>query len=76
MVHPRTTTMLMGLAGLEQWRTSTLSTKRPMAGFSHVFSGLEVTWDNLVMVKKVQILGSPVVLFVCFVSRQFPVALI
>lgn len=41
MVHPRTTTTLMGLVGPELWRTSTLSTKPPRAGFSHVSSELD-----------------------------------
>lgn len=36
--------MLMGPAGPGQWRTSTLSTKWPRAGLSHVS---EVTWDTL-----------------------------
>lgn len=39
MVRLRTTTTLMGLAGPEQWRTSTLSTKQARAGFSHVLCG-------------------------------------
>lgn len=33
--------MLMGLAGPGLWRTSTLSTKRPGAGFSHVLSDMD-----------------------------------
>lgn len=41
MAHLRTTTTLMGLAGPELWRTSTLSTKPRRAGFSRVFSGLD-----------------------------------
>lgn len=41
MVHLRTTTMLRGLAGPEQWRTSTLSTNGPTAVYSCVFSGLD-----------------------------------
>lgn len=39
-VRLRTTTTLMGLAGPEQWRTSTLSTKPPRA-VTHVLSGLD-----------------------------------
>lgn len=41
MVHLMTTTTLTGLAGPEQWRTSTLSTERPRAGLSNAFSGLD-----------------------------------
>lgn len=63
MVDLRTTTMLMGLAGPGQWRTSTLSTKHHRAGFSHVS---EVTWDTVLVMRTVQITGSPTVLFVCF----------
>lgn len=53
VVHLRTTTTLMGPAGPELWRTSTLSTKWPMTGFSRVISGQDVkqevvTWDTAV----------------------------
>lgn len=64
--------MLMGIAGPELWRTSTLSTKPHQAGFGHVsadwmrFRRLEVTCGALLMVKMVQMTGSAIILFFFF----------
>lgn len=72
VVHLRTTMMLMGLAGPELWRTSTLSIKGPRAGPVMCFlAGRDAeSWrllgGALLMMKAVQITGSHIILFVCF----------